>query len=442
MAPCCTSATTGPTNDSRGGAWSRSSGRRPATPPNTRRNAAICTVRLLSSTAWPGHAASISASFATTAPGRSTNARNNAIARRPSVKGSAPRNSRSLCVSRRNGPNAWIVIGQSSNRVSEIFRNFFGSASGLSVVPEASCDRVGHSAQASEVRAAAQGAIGPMSFASEASPPVGFSRSVASSYPRSFVPGFAERVRLPLLLGLTVAGFILYSQATAPSVGRLAVFAGIAVAGAVSGISGLAFPLIAGPIFLLMYPAPEAVALTAMCSLTGQLFSIALLWRAIAYEFRVPLIAAGLLGAPLGSALLCSFNPHCVRVVLGALIVASGLWRARAGAGRGDANAVIAFRGSGRPHRRDNRRPGRGFICGAGDLVCGTRLRQIAPACGYPALHSNHAGGLPGLLVGLGSTGFQYRGPICRFRSARSGRNWRRSGQLPWACRRAPRRRW
>jgi uncharacterized protein len=167
-----------------------------------------------------------------------------------------------------------------------------------------------------------------MSFASDTSPPVAFGRSVGSSYPRSFVPGFAERVRLPLLLGLTVAGFILYSQATAPSVGRLAVFAGIAVAGAVSGISGLAFPLIAGPIFLLMYPAPAAVALTAMCSLTGQLFSIALLWRAIAYEFRVPLIAAGLLGAPLGSALLCSFNPHCVRVVLGALIVTSGLWRA------------------------------------------------------------------------------------------------------------------
>jgi uncharacterized membrane protein YfcA len=167
-----------------------------------------------------------------------------------------------------------------------------------------------------------------MSFASDTSPPVAFGRSVASSYPRSFVPGFAERVKLPLLLGLTVAGFILYSQATAPSVGRLAIVVGIGVAGAVSGISGLAFPLIAGPIFLLMYPAPEAVALTAMCSLTGQLLSIALLWRAIAYQFRVPLIAAGLLGAPLGSALLCSFNPHCVRVVLGALIVVSGLWRA------------------------------------------------------------------------------------------------------------------
>ena len=167
-----------------------------------------------------------------------------------------------------------------------------------------------------------------MSFASDIDPPAGFARSAESLYSRSFVSGVAQRVSLPLILGLTIAGFIFYSQATAPSVGRLAVFGGIFAAGAVSGISGLAFPLIAGPIFLLIYTAPEAVALTAMCSLTGQLFSIALLRRAIAYEFRVPLIAAGLLGAPLGSALLCSFNPHCVRVVLGVLIVVSGLWRA------------------------------------------------------------------------------------------------------------------
>jgi len=110
------------------------------------------------------------------------------------------------------------------------------------------------------------------------------------------------------------------------TVGGLAVFAGIFVAAAASGISGLAFPLIAGPIFLLIYPTPEAVALTAMCSLTGQLFSIALLWRVISYEFRAPLISADVLGVPLGSALLCSFNPHCIRVVLGALIMISGLW--------------------------------------------------------------------------------------------------------------------
>jgi hypothetical protein len=46
---------------------------------------------------------------------------------------------------------------------------------------------------------------------------------------------------------------------------------GVFVASAVSGVSELAFPQIASPIFPLIYPVPEAVALTAMCSLTGQL---------------------------------------------------------------------------------------------------------------------------------------------------------------------------
>ncbi len=113
----------------------------------------------------------------------------------------------------------------------------------------------------------------------------------------------------------------------ASTLGMLAVFSGIFVASMISGVSGLAFPLIAGPIFLLVDPACEAVALTAMCSLTGQLLSIALLRRSIAYEFRMPLITAGLLGVPVGSALLSTCNSHLVRIVLGALIVISGLWR-------------------------------------------------------------------------------------------------------------------
>jgi uncharacterized membrane protein YfcA len=170
-----------------------------------------------------------------------------------------------------------------------------------------------------------QGVIGAVSLASDWNP--GLSRTVASFYPSFLTNAFVERLRLPLLLGLSVGGFILFSLAVAPTAGRLAIFVGIFIAAAVSGVSGLAFPLIAGPIFLLIYPAPEAVALTAMCSLTGQLFSIALLWQAIGYQYRVPLIAAGLLGVPLGSALLCSCNSHAVHIVFGALIVVSGAWR-------------------------------------------------------------------------------------------------------------------
>jgi len=101
---------------------------------------------------------------------------------------------------------------------------------------------------------------------------------------------------------------------------------GIFVAGAVSGATGVALPLIAGPLFLLTYSPVEAVALTALCSITGQLFSIALLRRAIAFEFRMPLLAPGLLGAPLGGALLTRLAPSMVHYSLGALIVLGGAW--------------------------------------------------------------------------------------------------------------------
>jgi len=162
-----------------------------------------------------------------------------------------------------------------------------------------------------------------VSFASDSIP--GFSRAAAS--PRRSESGLVERLPLPLVFGLGLGGVMLFSLTVGPCPERLPLFVGIFIAAAVSGVSGLAFPLIAGPIFLLIDPAPEAVALTAMCSLTGQLFSIALLWQAIGYQYRIPLIAAGLLGVPLGSALLSSCDPHAVRIAFGALIVMAGTWR-------------------------------------------------------------------------------------------------------------------
>ena len=110
--------------------------------------------------------------------------------------------------------------------------------------------------------------------------------------------------------------------------------AGTFVAGTVSGATGLAFPLIAGPIFLLTYPAPEAIALTALCSVSGQLFSIALLRRSIVYEYRLPLILPGLLGVPLGSALLTRLSPTPIHIALGILIAIAGGWAALQPAGR------------------------------------------------------------------------------------------------------------
>jgi uncharacterized membrane protein YfcA len=71
----------------------------------------------------------------------------------------------------------------------------------------------------------------------------------------------------------------------------LAVAVGVFVAGIISGATGQAFPLIAGPIFLLEYPAAEAVV-----------------------------------GVPLGTTLLTDCSPHLVRTTLGILILASATW--------------------------------------------------------------------------------------------------------------------
>lgn len=101
---------------------------------------------------------------------------------------------------------------------------------------------------------------------------------------------------------------------------------GVFAASMVSGTTGLAFPLIAGPIFLLIYTPTQAVALTAMCSLTGQFFSTALLRRSIDYKIQFPLIAGGLLGVPLGSLLLNHCDYHLIHFALGGLILLSALW--------------------------------------------------------------------------------------------------------------------
>jgi len=106
----------------------------------------------------------------------------------------------------------------------------------------------------------------------------------------------------------------------------LTTIVGILVAGTISGATGVALPLIAGPVFLMAYSPVEAVALTSLCSITGQLFSMALLRRAIVFELRPRLMAAGLLGVPLGCTLLTRLETSLVHFSLGSLIVLGGVW--------------------------------------------------------------------------------------------------------------------
>jgi hypothetical protein len=75
-----------------------------------------------------------------------------------------------------------------------------------------------------------------------------------------------------------------------------------------------------------VYRPAEAVALTALCSLAGQVLSIALLRRRIAYEYRLSLILPGLIGVPLGSTVLDVCSPSLIHLSLGALSTVAAIW--------------------------------------------------------------------------------------------------------------------
>ncbi len=102
---------------------------------------------------------------------------------------------------------------------------------------------------------------------------------------------------------------------------------GVLLAAIVSGATGLAFPLIAAPIFLADYPPPQAILITALCSLIGQFLSIRLLRQTIVYEVRWPLILAGLIGVPFGTLALMWCDSHVIRIGLAALLVLCGALR-------------------------------------------------------------------------------------------------------------------
>jgi uncharacterized membrane protein YfcA len=110
---------------------------------------------------------------------------------------------------------------------------------------------------------------------------------------------------------------------------------GVLIAAIVSGATGLAFPLIATPIFLFDYAPPQAILITSLCSLTGQFLSVRLLRQTITYEIRWPLILTGLFGVPLGTWGLLWCDGRIVRFLLGTLLVVCGVWHMSSGRLRG-----------------------------------------------------------------------------------------------------------
>jgi uncharacterized membrane protein YfcA len=92
------------------------------------------------------------------------------------------------------------------------------------------------------------------------------------------------------------------------------------VAAVLSGATGLGFPLLAVPIFLLDYAPAQAILMACICSLIGQSFAVAVLRQTVCYEIRWQLVLPGMLGVPIAAqcislTLLCLHDTLTVAIV-------------------------------------------------------------------------------------------------------------------------------
>lgn len=98
---------------------------------------------------------------------------------------------------------------------------------------------------------------------------------------------------------------------------------GAAVAGFVQGLSGFAFGLVAMSFWAWSIEPQLAAVLTVFGSLTGQLLAVFTVRRAWSWRTLLPFVAGGMVGIPIGVAVLPALDARLFKAMLGGLLV---LW--------------------------------------------------------------------------------------------------------------------
>ena len=96
---------------------------------------------------------------------------------------------------------------------------------------------------------------------------------------------------------------------------------GALLGGFVSGLAGFGTALVALGIWLHAVPPAPAASLVVICSVVAQSQTIPAIWHAIDFNRIWPMLAAGVLGVPLGVNLLGHVNPAAFRLGVGILLV-------------------------------------------------------------------------------------------------------------------------
>ena len=98
---------------------------------------------------------------------------------------------------------------------------------------------------------------------------------------------------------------------------------GAVVAGFVQGLSGFAFSMVAMSFWVWGIEPRIASVMAVFGSLTGQLIAAFSVRRGLNLQALAPFLAGGLVGIPIGIAVLPHLNPHLFKLVFGLLLV---LW--------------------------------------------------------------------------------------------------------------------
>lgn len=103
----------------------------------------------------------------------------------------------------------------------------------------------------------------------------------------------------------------------------------IFTAAIVSGLTGFAFALVAAGIVFHLRPPADATALILMGSFLAQVFSLLRLRQRVPWADLWPFLAAGMIGAPVGSLALGYLHPGSIRLAIGLFLSGYALYAMR-----------------------------------------------------------------------------------------------------------------
>ncbi len=112
-----------------------------------------------------------------------------------------------------------------------------------------------------------------------------------------------------------------------PPAGDIAlVVAGALVAGFVNGLSGTGYALVSLGFWLHAMSPVTAAPLVAFCSVAGHLQSLPRIWKGVIWSRLWPFLAGGLIGVPVGTALLGFVQVQPLKVGVGILLLLYCSW--------------------------------------------------------------------------------------------------------------------